>query len=156
MSAHPDADPRWRSTAQPGELPWTDEQPVVLVVDDEPLVRLLICSVVSRLGWRTLEAADGAEALAVGADSEIDLLITDYEMPGMDGIELADGFRDRAPDLPVVVVSGHETIGRIAGSRGYWFLPKPFDPGGLSSVITTLTLGGASAGAVRQDGPAGR
>ncbi len=115
------------------------EQPIALVVDDEPLVRHLICSVLSRLGWRTHEAASGAEALRMGADTRIDLLITDFDMPGIKGTGVAAEWRRRVPHLPVVVVSGDEEIGQLAGSRGYRFLAKPFDPPELSSLVTALT-----------------
>jgi CheY-like chemotaxis protein len=118
-----------------------EQQPIALVVDDEPLVRQLICSVLARLGWRTLEAAQGGDALLVAVDLEIDLLITDYEIPGVKGIELADALRRVVPDLPVVVVSGHGSVGLLASGRGYRFLAKPFDPGELASLVTSVALG---------------
>ena len=118
-----------------------DRRPVVLVVDDEPLVRHLICSVLTRLGCQTLEAADGAEALLVGADATLDLLITDYEMPGMKGTGVADFFRDRMKELPVVLVSATPEAGPLARSRGYRFLAKPFDLDQLAAMVTGVRLG---------------
>jgi CheY-like chemotaxis protein len=117
-----------------------DAKPLVLVVDDEPHVRRLICAVLARHGWRTAEAADGARALQLGAEATPDLLITDYDMPRIKGIELADAFRGRVPDLPVIVVSGLGAVGQLATSRGYRFLAKPFKPGELSALVAGLRL----------------
>ncbi len=117
-----------------------DEQKIALVVDDEPLVRHLICSVLGNLGWRTLEAEDGAQALLLEADEDIDLLITDYEIPRLKGIAVADALRGRLPDLRVVVVSGLASVGQMASGRGYRFLAKPFDTGQLASLITSLAV----------------
>lgn len=114
------------------------EQPLALVVDDEPLVRQMISSVLSRHGWRILEAGHGAEALAIGADAAVDLLITDYEMPGMNGIDVAEAYRHRQPDLPVLVVSAQERVGPLVSSRGCQFLVKPFDMDDLLALVTRL------------------
>jgi CheY-like chemotaxis protein len=146
MSLDRKADPGSLATPRPGQVQVEpDAQPLVLVVDDEALVRKLVCAVLSRLGWRTLEAANGAEALLVRADAGIDLLITDYEMPGIKGIEVADAFRIRSRDLPVVVISGLATIGQLANSRGFRFLSKPFEPGELLALASGLRPGRAAA-----------
>jgi CheY-like chemotaxis protein len=80
--------------------------PVALVVDDEPLVRQLVATVLRRKGWSVFEAEDGSIALSVAPDS-LDLLVTDYDMPVVTGVALARTLRERQLGLPVLVISGH-------------------------------------------------
>jgi len=115
-----------------------DQRPLALVADDEPLVRQLVCTVLGRHGWRTIEATDGVEALGLDIDEQVDLLITDYEMPTITGLELARAVRQRAPDLPVLVISGLPVAAGVAQDLGYRFLPKPFDLGELMSLVRSL------------------
>lgn len=118
---------------------WADGSPLALVVDDEPLVRQLVCSVLARSGWRTVEATDGVAALGLSLDGRVDLLITDYEMPAMTGTEVASEFRQRMPDLPVLMISGVAAVAAVAMHRRYSFLRKPFELDELMSLVKTLT-----------------
>jgi CheY-like chemotaxis protein len=81
----------------------------ILVVDDEPLVRMVTVEVLQDLGYNVLEAEDGPSALRlVTACPEIDLLLTDVGLPnGMNGRQLADAIRAPRPDLPVLFVTGY-------------------------------------------------
>jgi two-component system cell cycle sensor histidine kinase/response regulator CckA len=105
----------------------------VLVVDDEDLVRTLAGSVLERAGFQVLTAADGEEALAVyrARASEIDLVLLDFTMPKMTGLQVLRQLRRIDPDVRVVVSSGHTvyTDGerlQAAGARA--FLAKPYAP----------------------------
>jgi PAS domain S-box-containing protein len=81
---------------------------IVLVVEDEPVVRLLIVDVLKDLGYRTLEASDGPQALRILLSAQrIDLLITDIGLPGLNGRQLADAARLRRPNLKVLFMTGY-------------------------------------------------
>ena len=83
---------------------------VALVVDDEPLVRRFVSAVLRGQGWTVLEAADAIAALAMADHKPLDLLITDYEMPRVSGVTLAEQLRAYDQDLPVLVISGHPDV----------------------------------------------
>jgi two-component system, cell cycle sensor histidine kinase and response regulator CckA len=93
-----------------------DQQPLraeaaetVLVVEDEPPIRTFMARALGSLGYRVLLAGSGSEALTVAADhaGAIDLLVTDVQMPGMQGPELARRLRVTLPGLPVIFMSGY-------------------------------------------------
>jgi len=117
-----------------GEEATLEEEPshlgTILYVEDEPQVRSLTSTQLERGGFRVLSAKDAQEAQVIAAEHghEIDVLVTDIMMPGIDGIELAVGMVERRPDLPVLFVSGYASAtlpeeGPLADAR---FLPKPF------------------------------
>lgn len=82
--------------------------PVVLIVEDEPLLRMLAVEVVEEAGFVALEAANADEAVALlESRSDISLLFTDIDMPGtMDGLKLAHAVRGRWPPIKILLVSG--------------------------------------------------
>ncbi len=80
----------------------------VLVVEDEPLVRLLIIDVLDELGYQVLEAGDGPSGLRIlQSPQRIDLLITDIGLPGLNGRQVADAARVTRPDLKVLFMTGY-------------------------------------------------
>lgn len=113
--------------------------PLALVADDEPLIRQLVCLILARQGWRTIEAGDGVAAFGRSIDESIDLLITDYEMPLITGLELARAIHQRTPDLPILLISGLPELATVARDNGYQFLLKPFKPAELTKLVGTLT-----------------
>jgi len=114
-------------------------QPVALVVDDEPLVLLLLSVILAARGWRVIQASDGNDALAKAEGTHLDLLVTDYDMPGMDGWSLAHRLCERDPKLPVLLVSGRpEAADWVEGVRNA-FLAKPFGIEDLSLRVESLT-----------------
>jgi DNA-binding response OmpR family regulator len=121
---------------------------VALVADDEPNVLDIVSRVLERHGWDVLRATDGHAAHLIGQDEGIDLLVTDVDMPGMTGFEVAESLRARRPDLPVVVVSGGSHA-ETAIERGYAFLAKPFSIGDLLAAVGMFHLG---FGGARPDG----
>lgn len=97
----------------------------ILVLDDCRQLRELMEIILVRNGYEVLTAADGAEALKIARRTpKIDLLVSDIEMPGMAGGELADRFAELHPLSAIVFVSSW--IGRIETSVPYEFLAKPF------------------------------
>ena len=80
----------------------------MLVVEDEPLVRLLIIDVLEELGYKALEASDGPAGLRIlQSPQRIDLLITDIGLPGLNGRQVADAARVTRPDLKVLFMTGY-------------------------------------------------
>jgi two-component system, response regulator PdtaR len=103
--------------------------PVVLIVEDEALVRLSAVGMLEDAGFRTIEAANGDEALELlAADSDVQLLFTDVNMPGIiDGLVLARQVHDRWPQIGIVVASAKKEpqLGELpVGSR---FERKPYN-----------------------------
>ena len=82
-------------------------EPCVLVVDDEPVVRRLVCTILERAGFALLEAGTGAEALNVFQQhrSRINLLLTDVIMPGMAGTELVENISKIGANIPILFMS---------------------------------------------------
>jgi len=105
----------------------------VLVVDDEPQIRSLVTTLLSREGFQSLEAGDGAGAfsLAQRLNGEISLLLTDINMPDsvMNGIELATAVKSRFPEIPVLLISSSPLPGSDLDNAitDCVFLQKPFD-----------------------------
>lgn len=113
--------------------------PCVLVVEDDPLVRVTICEGLRDAGLSVVEAASADEALSyLGAGQRIDLVFTDVQMPGrLDGIGLARQLRARDPALPIVVTSGTAVLPADLG--GALFLPKPYDHRRVAEIALQLT-----------------
>ena len=122
------------------------EKGTVLVVDDEATIRMLIAEVLEELGYRTLEAADGAAGLRALADGgRVDLLVTDVGLPGgMDGRQLADAARVAQPGLKVLFITGYAEA--VTGSGrlepGMQVLAKPFAMGTLAERIREVIAAG--------------
>ena len=120
-----------------------DEVPVLLVVEDDFLVRLTLVDALSDDGFEVLEAADAQEALnQVCGRADIAAMMTDINLPdGADGFALARAVRVIRPGLPVLYASGRysaaETGQGVEGSR---FLAKPFTPSLAAAVIRDLLM----------------
>jgi two-component system response regulator AtoC len=102
----------------------------VLVIDDDPGVRDYMEALVSRQGYQVFPAADGEEALGILETAQPDLITLDVVLPGMDGLETLKQLKQRLPDVPVVMLSGHGQARNIveAMRRGASdFLRKPFE-----------------------------
>jgi CheY-like chemotaxis protein len=104
----------------------------ILVAEDESAVRALVVAALSSHGYRVLQAESGAEALriAAGHADPIDLLVTDANMPGMNGVELANELVRRRGNMHIVIMSGYtaESLSVSGVSQPIAFLPKPFTP----------------------------
>ncbi len=102
----------------------------VLIVDDEKNYPPIIAAVLEEEGFGTLTANSGMEALEVLYRSDVDLVVTDMKMPGMDGMQLLENIKQKDPHLPVVMMTAHGTVEKAveAMQKGaYNYILKPFD-----------------------------
>ena len=125
-----------------GEVnPGEDEpskKPVVLVVDDDALVLGNVADMLEDLGYSPILAGSGAEALKLLATGEpIDVMLTDYAMPNMTGLQLAKEARSRRPDLPVVLASGFVDLA-AEDSIELPRLTKPFRQTELAKAVLAV------------------
>nr|WP_272889363.1 ATP-binding protein [Stutzerimonas stutzeri] len=116
---------------------------IVLVVDDEPAVRMLVVEILQELGYRVLQAADGKEGLRIlQSGAPIALLVTDVGLPGgMNGRQLADAARQRDPLLDVLFITGYaESVVMSNGllEPGMRIVTKPFSIDALAARIAEL------------------
>lgn len=108
---------------------------LILVVEDEPLVRWTAVEILAAAGYDVIEAENAEQALAtLKAHRGVSLLFTDVDMPGdMDGLQLAEFVHARWPDVQLVVTSGRN-LPRAVPDHGA-FLPKPYSPAGLEGAV---------------------
>ena len=113
----------------------------VLLVEDEPLLREVTSEDLQDLGFETLCARDGEQALEfLESDQPIVALITDIRMPGpLDGLRLARRARELRPDLPVIYLSGYSDDGDEP-VEGAQFVRKPYRIGDIEQALSKLGL----------------
>ena len=121
--------------------PPPDERIVVLLVEDEPLVRMLGYDVLDEAGFEVVEAGDADEALTVlQARSDVRVLFTDVDMPGsMNGFELARTVAERWPAIRVLIVSGKTRPGPGEMPPHGRFIGKPYQPAAVVQQIHEIT-----------------
>jgi CheY-like chemotaxis protein len=102
--------------------------PVILIVEDEELLRLVAVDLVENAGFFPLVASNADEALSILEQrSDISLLFTDIHMPGsMDGLRLAHAVRNRWPPIKVIIVSGKVRLSENEMPTSSRFFPKPY------------------------------
>jgi DNA-binding NtrC family response regulator len=118
---------------------------LVMVVDDDAKIRRLIKAVLSRAGYDVVEAADGEEALDLLDHTPPDLIVMDVVMPKMDGRRLAEEVRKRDAILPLIVVTGLESVDNaveMMRNGVYDFIAKPFTAERLAASVKKALEGG--------------
>jgi CheY-like chemotaxis protein len=123
-------------------------KPTILVADDDSAILSLLADLLSQHEFAVVTATDGAQALACAHDlgDKIDLLLTDFEMPHMNGVQLAAAVRQFVPHISVVLMSGSDHL-EAAAEGCSTFLSKPFTPHVLLKTIA-ISLGDESIGDV--------
>jgi CheY-like chemotaxis protein len=137
--------PRTDAPAPARESPITvpskaDGTETIMVVEDEAILRELVCGVLKSRGYQVLEAATGRDALALANvhAGPVDLLLTDVVMPKMNGPELAARMTLERPEIKVLYMSGYADSSVVLhGVRdmNYAYLPKPFTPESLEAKV---------------------
>ncbi len=129
------------------DVPRAQQGETVLVVDDEPSVRMLVTEVLEDLGYTAIEAEDGRAGLKILESARrIDLLITDVGLPGgLNGRQLADAARMTRPGLNILFITGYAesaVIGRESLASGMSIIAKPFALEALAARIQAIISGG--------------
>lgn len=117
--------------------PGESHKPVILLVEDDVLVRFMTADILREAGFDVLEAVDSSEALALlSTGHPLDLVITDIRMPGhMDGVQLAGVIKNVRPNLPIALLSSHLDWPEHAADI---FIPKPYDADKLVEEVERL------------------
>jgi PAS domain S-box-containing protein len=135
------------SVVEPHEA---DAGEVVLVVEDDQVVRELIVEELGELGYRTLQADDGPAGLELlRANGRIDLLVTDIGLPGLNGLQVASAGRETRAGLKVLFMTGYAQNalgGDVALETGMELITKPFAMGALAARVRTIIEGGRPEG----------
>jgi CheY-like chemotaxis protein len=115
--------------------------PVVLVVEDELLLRMDAVDMIAAAGFEVVEAGDADQAIEIlEARRDITVIFTDIQMPGsMDGLKLARAVRGRWPPIKIIATSGRALLNETDLPEGGRFLPKPYSPGQITGVLRELT-----------------
>ncbi|KAA3519730.1 response regulator [Agrobacterium vitis] len=115
-------------------------RPVILVVEDSPLIRMGAIDLVLSAGYEALEAGDADEAIRIlESRDDIDLVFTDVQMPGtMDGIKLSHYIRDRWPPVKLIVASGAAVLEESMLPGGSRFFSKPYDELTITEAMAHL------------------
>jgi signal transduction histidine kinase len=138
-----DAPEKSGGDAETAVMPRARGGETVLVVDDEPTIRMLVCEVLGELGYAAIQAGDAQEGLSLlRSDHRIDLLITDVGLPnGMNGRQLADAAKVSRPDLQVLFITGYAEKVAMGGGRlgpGMDVITKPFALQGLAEKVSAM------------------
>lgn len=112
-------------------------KPVVLVVEDEPLLRMAAADMIEDAGFDVVEAADATRAIEIlETRSDIRIVFSDIDMSrGMDGMKLAALIRKRWPPIQIILTSGHTTADKVQMPSNSVFFPKPYNE---EKVVETL------------------
>jgi CheY-like chemotaxis protein len=115
-------------------------RPVVLIVEDEALLRLDAKEVIEDRGFDVLEAKSADDAISILEQrNDIVLIFTDINMPGsMDGLKLVHFVRNRWPPIKIIATSGHARITVDDLPEGSHFVPKPYEPTEIANAIHQL------------------
>jgi CheY-like chemotaxis protein len=119
-------------------------RPVILIVEDEFLLRMDAAAMIADAGFAVVEAANADEAIEIlETRSDIAVVFTDIQMPGaMDGLRLARSVRGRWPPIKIVTTSGHLTVADTDLPEGGRFLPKPYSAHEVTCVLREVMAGG--------------
>ena len=119
----------------------TRSAPVILIVEDEFLLRLDSAETIESAGFEVIQAANADEAITIlNARPDIHVVFTDIQMPGsMDGLKLARFVRDRWPPIKIVATSGHVTVDEDDLPDGSVFLLKPYHGAEVVATLREMT-----------------
>jgi CheY-like chemotaxis protein len=124
---------------EPDLLAAPENRKTILVVDDNPSIRAFVSHLLRQGGHHVLVAGSGESALQLAAQhqGEIHLLLSDFEMPQMSGIQLATELSIARPAIKVLMMSGFDG-GTLVLNDGWHFLPKPFVASQLRSMVKSM------------------
>jgi CheY-like chemotaxis protein len=130
--------------AEPEDVTPTGKPLVILAVDDDALVLTNTAAMLEDAGHRVLQATSGKQALQLLSEGRVDVLVTDFAMPDMNGAQLAEAARAGWPELAVLIVSGYAELPEEGVAASLPRLAKPFHQRQIARAVSDLA------------GPAGR
>src|SRR5436190_12490930 len=113
-------------------------KPRILVVDDEERMASVVAMALGRAGWDCETCHDGNEALRALNARGADVVVSDWKMAGMDGLELLEKLRAKRPDLPVILITAFASVpSAVAAMRAgaFDYVTKPFDNDELRAIV---------------------
>jgi two-component system chemotaxis response regulator CheY len=113
----------------------------ILVVDDDDVVRDMVLNMLLSIGCETIGAADALEGLHIFQGHDCNIIVTDMDMPGMDGLHFAAHIKEISPRIPVVLMTGQgreQILEKVKGNYIDWILYKPFGFEELEATIQHL------------------
>jgi two-component system cell cycle sensor histidine kinase/response regulator CckA len=112
----------------------------ILVVDDNNFLRIVVSKMLSRLGYEVLSADSGENGLSIFLKNKFDIVLSDYEMPGMDGVAFACSVKKSSPRTPVVIMTGagKEAVFSRKSTAVDEVISKPFTLTGIDATIQNL------------------
>lgn len=125
---------------RPMAMTLTSQRPVVLIVEDEFLLRMNAAEMIEEAGYDVVEAGNADEAIAIlEGRTDIRVVFTDIQMPGsMDGLKLAAAVKGRWPPIKIIATSGHYAIRESDLPEGGVFLQKPYSEAIIARAIHAL------------------
>jgi len=111
----------------------------ILVVDDEPKMRRILELMLKEMGHEVVLAANGRDALKLALETQLDLVMTDLRMPGMDGLALLTTLREQGIAAPIIILTAHGTVESAVAamkSGAYDYILRPFDVAAVEMVVT--------------------
>ncbi len=116
----------------------SDKSAIVLVVDDDELVRKTLKVLITVLGYQCLSASDGVEAITILESNPCDIVLTDVIMPNMDGLELLQHINENFPDIGVIIATGYSeraSYADVIKAGAIDFIKKPIDQAELEAKL---------------------
>lgn len=114
----------------------------VLIVDDSKLARIVAAKAISALkpSWQRMEASNASEALELIAQNQIDIALLDFNMPGINGVELAEEMRKLRPSMPIALITANIQNEVVAAAKAVdaAFVAKPLTQEGLQVFLDTV------------------
>ncbi len=117
----------------------------ILVVEDDQAVRVVLSTLLSRMGYQVTQAANGAEALDLFSRRSYGAVLTDFQMPGMDGFTLASNIKSTSPKTPVIMITGSkQSLVYEKMKKGFVdsLLFKPFKTEDIHETVRVALTGG--------------
>ena len=110
----------------------------ILIIDDDPVLTMLLAGILKKSGYDVITAADGTSGLETTKNKKPDLVITDYQMPDFTGLEVLDKLKASHPDMPVIVLTAHGDVSltiKAIQNGAFDFIEKPIDPKEILAAI---------------------
>lgn len=115
--------------------------PKILIVEDEQLVRWSLAQSLSKAGFEIATATNGEKAIERIKDDHFDLVITDYNLPNINGFEVASAVKSCSPNIPVILTSAYgKNDSRLSVNQAYFdsFIEKPYDLNDVKDIVMQL------------------